>query len=375
MILPPSSELSLKVQARGTGLATTKESKVDVGEQPPSFESKAGQNFGSNLFFSIPNSNFNNFDSSNSSGTNAQEKTNIQSSPKTQLISPSSQVDEILKGFANVGSFFADDTVAAAAPSSEEELQTEGRQTLQPMQGSMSEANTKEVEEMEEEKEEEERAKKFFCQFPGCGLGFASAEYFQRHCKTHETAGRDYVCNFPGCDKSFFYVQHLNRHRKTHQESRQYACSLCTHRFTKKAHLRKHLWVFHKDEYSRQKTEGEEKKTIKKRKGESVLGTEDEEPDESSKLKRLEDTPSTPTESAASSSSASTWSVGSCSTVVVPNLSAFAPISSTTDIRNLAKPHKCNLDGCQMAFETAGKLLKHIKKHEGLIEEGRARKK
>eukprot|EP01080_Neovahlkampfia_damariscottae_P010033 gene10033-2352_t len=59
-------------------------------------------------------------------------------------------------------------------------------------------------------------------------------------------AERKYKCDHEGCDKAYFYSHHLKRHQKLHLESRPEVCPVCSARFTKKCHLRKHIASTHK---------------------------------------------------------------------------------------------------------------------------------
>jgi general transcription factor IIIA len=57
---------------------------------------------------------------------------------------------------------------------------------------------------------------------------------------------RKHKCTHEGCDKAYFHSHHLKRHQKLHLEERPEVCPVCSSRFTKKCHLRKHIASTHK---------------------------------------------------------------------------------------------------------------------------------
>jgi hypothetical protein len=90
----------------------------------------------------------------------------------------------------------------------------------------------------------------FACKF--CDKSYQYSNSLRLHLRAHRRhrrirGKRMFHCTYPGCDASFPDKSNFRRHLGSHENKRNYACSLCTRRFARRASLRFHMSRVHAD--------------------------------------------------------------------------------------------------------------------------------
>ena len=77
-----------------------------------------------------------------------------------------------------------------------------------------------------------------------CTAEFLRTDHLQAHMNTHQPLEdrRTHVCTWRNCGKAFVRSSNLERHRKTvHLKSKDFQCTHCEKKFTRKESLQAHL--------------------------------------------------------------------------------------------------------------------------------------
>ncbi|KAG8434215.1 hypothetical protein GDO86_012549 [Hymenochirus boettgeri] len=79
----------------------------------------------------------------------------------------------------------------------------------------------------------------FSCEF--CGQKFTDKTPLQRHVASRHQEGRPHYCHI--CNKTFKAIDQLRVHVARHKGVRKFECTECGYKFTRQAHLRRHMEI------------------------------------------------------------------------------------------------------------------------------------
>lgn len=74
---------------------------------------------------------------------------------------------------------------------------------------------------------------------PHCSVAFSRVDVLERH-KLRHTGARRYVCDFTGCGREFLLKHHLERHHKVHFPEARIPCPHCAQTFTAVSSMQRH---------------------------------------------------------------------------------------------------------------------------------------
>lgn len=83
-----------------------------------------------------------------------------------------------------------------------------------------------------------QRPKKHIC--PICNLGLSNKGQLISHIRSH-TGERPFACDHSFCNKAFTRNEELTRHKRIHSGHKPFPCQICSKRFGRKDHLKKHI--------------------------------------------------------------------------------------------------------------------------------------
>ncbi|KAF4554181.1 Transcription factor IIIA-like protein [Elsinoe fawcettii] len=85
----------------------------------------------------------------------------------------------------------------------------------------------------------------FVCDREACGKAFLRESHLKAHVKSHHEDLRDYVCDWPDCGKGYTTGQKLREHRKRHEIREELKCNTCGQFFRKQETLDRHMTASH----------------------------------------------------------------------------------------------------------------------------------